>query len=176
MNNYTVYMYVSPSDKRYIGITSRDVEKRWGDGKNYRNNIYFTNAIKHYGWDNFEHIIVARGLTKEEACWLEIELIKVWGSSNRDKGYNISLGGESGNHSEETRKKISESRKGENNPRAKAIICITLNAVFSTIKEGAKCYGTYINTISKCCKYKRKSAGKYNDTPLVWRYIEIIEL
>ena len=108
MNNYIVYMHISPSNKRYIGITSLKVERRWGNGHNYKGNKHFTNAINHYGWENFQHIIVARGLTKEEAGWLEIELIKVWDSSNGDKGYNISLGGESGNHSEETRKKISE--------------------------------------------------------------------
>lgn len=56
---YTVYMHVSPSGKRYIGITSQKVEKRWANGKGYKTQQYFYRAIKKYGWNNFQHIIVA---------------------------------------------------------------------------------------------------------------------
>lgn len=105
MKDYIVYMHISPSGKRYIGITSTKPKRRWMNGNGYKNNQYFIYAIEKYGWDNFKHIIVARGLTKEEACWLEIELIKVWDTTNRGKGYNISLGGDTGVHLE-----------GENNP------------------------------------------------------------
>lgn len=113
MKEYTVYMHISPSNKRYIGITSQSIKIRWQNGKGYRKNIYITRAIEKYGWDNFQHLIVAKGLTERDAKWLEIELIKVWNSSNREYGYNISLGGESWNCSEETRKKISENNKGK---------------------------------------------------------------
>ncbi len=117
MNNYIVYMHVSPSGKRYIGITSIKPEYRWSrNGNGYKNNKYFTRAIEKYGWDNFKHIIVVKGLTEEEAKWLEIELIREWDSTNKDKGYNITFGGESANgykHSDETRKKMSESHKGK---------------------------------------------------------------
>lgn len=113
-DNYIVYMHISPNNKRYIGITSqKNVKRRWNNGHGYRNNAYFWRAINKYGWDNFEHIIIAKELTKEEAEWLEIELIKIWDSINPNKGYNISLGGSSnGKHSEETKKKIGESSKG----------------------------------------------------------------
>ena len=134
---YIVYMHISPSDKRYIGITSQKrVKKRWVNGKGYKNNIPFSNAINKYGWDNFEHIIIARGLTEDEAKWLEVELIREWDTTNRDKGYNLTLGGEGGNGlkgerngmfgrcgelnpfygktlSEESKKKISEANKGK---------------------------------------------------------------
>ncbi len=119
MNNYIVYMHISPSGKRYIGITSMGIKKRWANGKGYRENEYFTRAIEKYGWDNFKHIIIARGLSEDEAKWLEIELIREWDTTDRSKGYNITLGGEGGNGwipSEETKKKMSEAKKGENNP------------------------------------------------------------
>lgn len=123
MSNYTVYMHISPSNKRYIGITKRKPKHRWhSDGSGYKDNQHFWSAINKYGWDNFKHIIIARGLDEETAKWLEIELIREWNSTNQDKGYNLSLGGESWNCSEETRKKISERNirlgifKGENNP------------------------------------------------------------
>ena len=133
MNNYTVYMHISPSGKRYIGITSQKTKKRWQNGKGYIGNQHFTNAIEKYGWDNFKHIIIAKGLSEEEAKWLEIELIREWDSTNPSKGYNISLGGEGTNglcgekhpmygkhHTEEAKKRMSENKKGkyvgENSP------------------------------------------------------------
>ena len=116
-NNYKVYVHINKiNGKRYFGITKQEVEKRWLNGKGYNKNKYFTNAINKYGWNNFEHIVIAKGLTEEEAKWLEIELIREWNTTNRDKGYNITLGGEGGNgykHTEEARKKISEAGKGK---------------------------------------------------------------
>lgn len=39
MNNcYTVYKHISPSNKVYIGITSRKPELRWRKGNGYYNN------------------------------------------------------------------------------------------------------------------------------------------
>ena len=67
MNNYTVYMHVSPSGKRYIGITGQSVERRWGNGTGYKNCISFNRAIAKYGWDNIKHIILYSGLSKEDA-------------------------------------------------------------------------------------------------------------
>ena len=126
-NNYTVYMHISPSGKRYIGITSRKVEKRWQNGKGYPNNKHFTDAINLYGWENFEHIIVAKGLTKEEAGWIETVLIAEYDTTNQDKGYNITKGGEGTKGvnprdymTEETKRehdrKLSEAQKGKKRP------------------------------------------------------------
>ena len=113
---YTVYVHISPNGKRYFGITSQDKAKyRWNNGKGYKSNEYFYRAINKYGWDNFEHVIIAKGLTEEEAKWLEIELIREWDTTNPNKGYNLSTGGESASGykmSKEGRKKISEARKG----------------------------------------------------------------
>lgn len=120
-NNYTVYMHISPSNKRYIGITKQKVNERWRNGQGYKRNKHFINAINLYGWDNFEHIVIARGLSEEEAKWLEMELIRELNTTNNDYGYNITKGGDSScEHSDETKRKISESKKGkyigENNP------------------------------------------------------------
>ena len=109
-------MHVSPSNKRYIGLTSQKPEHRWNNGKGYKNNKYFYRAIEKYDWDNFEHIIIAKGLTEDEAKWLEIELIRVWDTTNKDKGYNLTKGGDGCNgyeHSEEAKRKMSKSHKGK---------------------------------------------------------------
>ena len=136
-NNYKVYIHINKTNgKRYYGITKQEPKKRWQNGKKYGNNDHFTNAINYYGWGNFDHIVIARGLTEEEAKWLEIELIREFDTTNRDKGYNITKGGEGTNGykhteetrknigkihkgktlSEETRKKLSEAMKGKNSP------------------------------------------------------------
>ena len=113
---YTVYMHVTPSGKRYIGITCRKPEYRWNHGDGYSQNVHFFNAIQKYGWGNIEHIIVDSDLSKEDACELEKILIKVHDTTNPSNGYNHSIGGESGSlgvvFSEERRKKIGEAHKG----------------------------------------------------------------
>lgn len=110
---FLVYKHTSPSNKVYIGITSRKAEKRWNSGSGYANNEYFTHAIKKYGWDNFKHEILFENLSREEACEKEKELIEKYGSNSRDKGYNITGGGEVNYASEEGRKRISIANKGK---------------------------------------------------------------
>lgn len=111
---YCVYKHTSPHGKVYIGITCQDPRKRWGGGAGYLNNPYFYNAISKYGWDNFSHEILFSELSKEEAEAKEIELIALYDSTNRDKGYNHELGGNSaGKTTEEIRRKISKSRTGK---------------------------------------------------------------
>lgn len=107
MNSYTVYKHTSPSGKVYIGITSMTPEKRWQNGRGYRNNPHFAAAILHHGWDNFRHEIVAEGLTQEAAEQVEVELIAEYDATNKSRGYNLDLGGNVGaKHSPETRQKI----------------------------------------------------------------------
>ena len=121
MNNYTVYAHITPSNKRYIGITGTPIQKRFGkNGNGYKTSKYFWRAIQKYGWDNIQHIVLYRNLTKEEACKKEQELIAQYQSNNSKFGYNCSLGGESGGYgthlSDEARKKISIANKGRKHP------------------------------------------------------------
>lgn len=111
---FCVYMHISPSQKRYIGLTSKPPKKRWDNGWGYKENNYFMNAIRKYGWKNFDHIIICTGLSKEQASWLEKELISKYKSNIPQYGYNISAGGFGGGHptSEETKQKISKAKKG----------------------------------------------------------------
>lgn len=110
--NYTVYQHTMPNGKRYIGITSLDVQKRWLNGRGYQNNQHLYNAIKKYGWENIEHAIIKTNLTKEEAEQMEIELIKKFKANENAYGYNHASGGSAYKHSVETRQKMSERHKG----------------------------------------------------------------
>ena len=97
MDNYSVYAHVFPNEKIYIGLTSKEPEKRWKNGNGYRNQKLMWRAIQKYGWNNIEHIIIDSNLTRLDAENLEIQLIKEFNSNDNNKGYNISTGGESAN-------------------------------------------------------------------------------
>lgn len=119
MNDYTVYKHTTPTGKVYIGITCRSVKKRWqnGRGYTYSHNYHFEQAIKKYGWENIKHEILAQHLTKEQAESKEVELIKEYDATNPERGYNIRSGGDAGSKlSEETKRKLSEMKRGEKNP------------------------------------------------------------
>jgi len=114
MKNYLVYSHKSPSNKYYIGITGVNPKKRWGcQGYGYKLQKKFYNAIKKYGWDNFEHKIIATDLTLDEAYKLEKELISKYDSKNN--GYNADDGGagaEGHTVSEESKKIMSQLKLG----------------------------------------------------------------
>ena len=112
--NYCLYIHISPSRKKYVGITCRKPQKRWNYGKGYVGNDYFMKAIEKYGWNNFDHIILCVGLTREQASELEIEIINMLDTTNRDKGYNLDGGGiKQKRMSEETKHKISDAHRGK---------------------------------------------------------------
>ena len=114
--NYKVYVHINKiNGKRYFGITKQEVEKRWLNGKGYSRNKYFNRAIEKYGWhEGFEHIIVAKGLSEDEAKWLEMELIREWNTTNPKCGYNYTLGGDSNPMDiKEVREKVSNANKGK---------------------------------------------------------------
>ena len=139
-NSYSVYMHISPSNKRYIGITSQNPNHRWRNGNGYKQNLYFYKAIQKYGWDNFQHLIVVTGLTKKEAENLEIFLIAQYDTTNRQKGYNIENGGNCpGTHSAETKAKISQKSKGNKSCSGRKITKEHIQALYEgRLRQGYK--------------------------------------
>lgn len=212
------------NNKKYIGITKRKPELRWENGKGYKNNEFFSNAILKYGWDGFEHRIIYENLTFEEACELEKDLIKKHKSNQRKFGYNIEGGGSNQKeisestrkkmigennpnynphtnpknraknklyherlkkgltrgirlpHTEQHKKKISESLKGRNmgsdNHNAVKVRCVTTGEVFGSRAEAAKHYNIKSSSnISDVCNGRSKYAGKdEKGNILVWEY------
>ena len=73
--------------------------------------------------------------------------------------------------SEETKQKLSKARKGKNNPKAKRVYQYDLNGnlirVWDYIKQASEELGINKESISKCCRGKRKTAGGF-----IWRYAE----
>lgn len=113
--NYCVYVHINKiNGKKYVGQTGQKPEKRWNNGNGYKDNIYFTNAIKKYGWDGFEHEIIASNLTKDEADNFEKLLIKELDTMNLSKGYNLQSGGSHGQPSELSRENIRKAAQKRN--------------------------------------------------------------
>lgn len=116
---WCVYKHTNKlNGKCYIGITSKKPEVRWAKGVGYQQNRHFWNAIQKYGWGGFDHEILVTGLSREEACALEIELIAQHGSFEPG-GYNQTIGGEGSNGwkmSDEQKAKISVRNKGKKRP------------------------------------------------------------
>ena len=114
-NNWLVYKHVNKvNGKMYIGITQKKPEYRWNEGKGYSTQGHFANAINKYGWDNFDHIIIAHGLSEKTAKHLEIKLIAHYNTMNPDNGYNETAGGDGmlgWHHTEASRAKIVESNR-----------------------------------------------------------------
>lgn len=115
---YTIYCHICPDGKRYIGMTSMPLEKRFGNGKCYKETSRFGEAIKEFGWKNITHIVLEKELRFDEASEKEKHYIKLYKTTETDFGYNMAEGGNikvvrGRNVSAETRKKLSDSNRGQ---------------------------------------------------------------
>ena len=111
-----VYIYTFPNGKKYIGQTKYTLEQRAQRGSNYKSSPLVYHAIQKYGWDNIQKEIIECS-SEEEMDSRERELIAKYKTTDINFGYNLEDGGNKNKHlSEETKKKLSELNKGENNP------------------------------------------------------------
>ena len=179
MGDYVVYVHQNKiNGKRYVGITNNTTKRWYGKGKHYRDCTRFAAALNKYGWDNFAHIIIEKGLTLKEAGDLEKKYIREYRTIEKDYGYNIAPVGQSTpsmlgrHHSEATKEKMrkkalgrvisceqkrkhSETMKGKmvgsKNPKSTAVRCVNTGEVFETQRAAAKAKGVLQSKISKCC-------------------------
>lgn len=204
MNNKTWCIYIHKNKingKIYVGQTCQKPEHRWNNGEGYKGSPHFYSAIKKYGWDNFEHIILEKNLTLEQANKKEEYYIKILKTQNNKYGYNDRAGGSNSKLSEEQKKKISEKHKGIkqsqetinkrvnknkgkkrteqqkiniSQSRCKKVICKNDNKIFNSIQEASAYYNCSKGNICSVCKGKRKNAGRHPITkkPLLWAYYE----
>lgn len=111
------------SGKVYIGQTT-DPKDRWSSHKSSAKNpqkysAIIPRALSKYGVDNFIFEVIATCRTQEDADVTETELIERYNSRDSERGYNLAHGGSVNrgwHHSEETKKKISESNLGKEMP------------------------------------------------------------
>lgn len=168
INVWKVYMHVNKlNNKRYVGITSKEVSKRYGkDGKNYKQCIYFYHAINKYGWDNFYHYILYKNLTEQEAKEKERYLIAFYNSNNKNNGYNLTIGGDG---TIDTTGRIGELISI--NESKFPIVQLTLDGIL--IKEFRNCNKASeelrcrAENIRQCCN---NSYGRKTSLGFVWMY------
>ena len=100
----------------YIGKSMHDaVKTRINKHLNGNGNEYLKNSVKNHGIEVFTYEILHDGILLGFLDMLEIEEIAKH-NCVRPNGFNLTHGGEGGIPSEETRRKRSESLKGEKNP------------------------------------------------------------
>ena len=187
MKLYTVYAHINKlNGKTYIGQTCQSPERRWRNGDGYKHSIYFKRAIDKYGWDNFMHLVLYSNLSKKEADYYEILLIKYY--KDIKLSYNITDGGEgiTGEHTPKSlshRKKIGDALRGKpKSEGAKRKMKINHRhsldtpiykytkdgefiCMYPTIVAAAKDVGAAATNISRCARGKRPSCRGF-----VWKY------
>lgn len=177
---YTVYLHVNKiNNKKYFGQTCQTLTDRWAQGSTYRNSKHLYRAIQKYGWESFNHFIIADKLTKEEADLLEIKLIQAYDTIK--SGYNICHGGAGvmmgRKHSLETKQKIRERRKNQvfskesQKIKAETILGFKYQYIKVTFHDGnirkyqlvseiAEELGFDKGHVNRCLNGKRKSHNK----------------
>jgi len=190
--DYIVYEHVNKiNGKKYVGMTAQSLSERSGNYGTKYESPNFRNEIDLYGWDNFEHNIIAEGLTRKEAELLETTLINYLDLKNPKKGYNMRNGGKGGyflgkhhtnnakrlisearkrqGFSEEHKKHISESKRGIKHPMARKVYQYSKEGVLIKVWDYVTDASINLNipktNISNCALGKRKTAGGF-----VWRY------
>lgn len=109
---YFVYCFTNKiNSKKYVGITS-NMERRFKQHKSARNRCpVFSNAIKKYGFENFEFKILNENLSSKDAKLIEKQLIKDF-NTLVPNGYNRTEGGDTSvKHSVESIEKIKEANR-----------------------------------------------------------------
>ena len=122
MYNCIIYLLTSPSNKYYIGYTTRPLADRVSE--HVRSSVSGSEyplhcAIRKYGIDSFD-ISCVESFDTDDINFIfdkEIHWISTYDSFNN--GYNCTIGGGGflgGNHSESTLRLFSEQRSGINHP------------------------------------------------------------
>ena len=164
MNNYKVYIHKFPNGKAYIGITRQEPKIRWGGGNGYVRNEYMYRAIKKYGWENIDHIILFDGLSEADACEIEKSLIKKHRTNEKEFGYNIESGGQCSNLAESTKQKLREAHIGKSaSEETREKMRASRNRFLSeNPDEYKKTMDNMMLAIEKAAELKRKPVIQYD--------------
>ena len=111
-----IYIRIFPNDKYYIGATVQNPKERWwhqnSDAKIYKKNtILLYNALKKYNYKTLNYVLDIAD-NKEELFLKEEEYIRIYDSTNPNRGYNIL-------EKAGTPLLLSSKYKGENHPAVK---------------------------------------------------------
>jgi hypothetical protein len=97
---WTIYCHTHvDSGRRYVGLTSQTMGRRWGQHCSQAKNSkggrwHFPNAIRKFGKNAFSHEVLEVCETLESANEAEAKWIDHFDSRNLEKGFNLMKGGE----------------------------------------------------------------------------------
>ena len=168
--SYKVYLYTFPDGKRYVGMTKLTLRERRNVG--YQHNEPLRKVIRELKWNEYKHEILCDGLTEEEACEKEKEYIKLFDTTDPEKGYNISFGGKSTfaglRHTKEHRERISRLYKGKrfseehlkhlreaHKKLCKPVLCLDSNKgvirEYKSLNEAARVVNGHPTNVNRAC-------------------------
>lgn len=109
----------------YVGKTTKTIEDRFEghvyDAFGRKSKTYLCRSVRKYGVENFKLEKLCKCVRVGKLDLMEKFFIKKLKSSNREFGYNLTLGGEGGVPNEETRAKMGRSGELNNNFGGKSI-------------------------------------------------------
>lgn len=173
-----VYLAISPSEKKYVGITSSSLKKRkrrhFDDALYKKKNRPFSKAIRKYGqeikWEILEEVD-----SLDEAIYLEKYYIKFFDTYKN--GYNCTHGGEGAFGREPWNKgkkigpmnkdAVQRSSKAHKKP-VQAVHIVTGEKIYFNGIVDTKNKGFNPPTVTLCCKYPEKYPTHKN---YKWKYI-----
>ena len=142
-NKWKVYKLTSPHGRVYIGCTKLDINKRWQNGRNYKNNKELFDDIIQYGWGSFTKEVLIEFACETDARYHEHCLIQMY-----PDGYNIY--------------RAKPKTPGAIASQPKQVLCVETNTLYSSIHVAATETGLSRVKISECCNGKRKRTGGYH--------------
>lgn len=105
---YTIYCLTFPNGKKYVGQTSRSIQKRCQPSL-YQDNEEMYKDILYYGWKNVKIEILENEIfSREKAIEKESFYISSFDSTNKERGYNKSIRDSYGRINQEEVRKLWE--------------------------------------------------------------------
>lgn len=154
-----------------MGITSQNIKVRWQNGRGYFKCKVFKRAIDKYGWDNFQHNIIASNLGEK--------IGKLWRGKTIPQNVrnNMSKSHIGKKNTMKHNDNIRKSKLGNTNGN-KSVLQLDLDGniirKYVSAVEAAKNIGSIPNSVTRCCRGEVKTLHKFR---FVYEkdYKEIIE-
>jgi len=179
---YSIYLIITPENgKKYVGMTSK-LKQRMA-----------THKHREFRGVDFYYQILEKTHSKQEAFSLEKKWTEQLDTTNPDVGYNKNTGpipnegsrkkmseGQKRRtdrpflgkkHSDETRKKMSEAKKGKApscvGHNSRAVKNMETGEVFEKMTDACERYQLHKAALSRCCLGKQKTSGGFH-----WQFLE----
>lgn len=116
---FIYHIFNTKNGKGYVGQTWTSLDVRWKQHCRIDGEMVVMRAIRNYGPENFVRTVLTTCENQKDLDLAEDTFIIELGTLHPD-GYNLKRGGSHGKHTEESRRKMSESHMGKKPPMTSA--------------------------------------------------------